>query len=110
MDCAERKRGESVMEALRRFFSSTGGKLTAVGLILIGVFFTYLSIRSNLGPNEGALIARQRMFVCSQTGKAFEHDISDGEVFPVKSPFSGTDTGYPGEACYWTKDGQAKTD
>jgi hypothetical protein len=96
------------MESLRRLFSSTGGKIASLILILIGVVCVYLSIKSNLGPNDGALLARSRMFVCSQTGKSFQHDLSDGEVFPVKSPFSGTNTGYPGEACYWTKEGTPK--
>ena len=31
-------------------------------------------------------------------------------TMPVLSPFSGKNTGYPAELCYWTKDGSIKTD
>jgi len=49
-------------------------------------------------------------FVCSETGKAFTHTIQVGETLPVHSPFSGKDTGYPATACWWTADGQIKTE
>ncbi len=29
---------------------------------------------------------------------------------PVKSPFTGKETGYKAELCFWTKDGSTKTD
>jgi hypothetical protein len=32
-----------------------------------------------------------------------------GQSIPIKAP-SGNNSGYPAELCYWTKDGQAKTD
>jgi hypothetical protein len=53
-------------------------------------------------------MARERTFICAQTGKSFEHTLKLGEAIPVKSPYSGQNTGYPAELCYWTKDGRIK--
>jgi hypothetical protein len=46
--------------------------------------------------------------VCAQTGKAFTVELKDGLSIPVRSPYSGQQTGYPAELCYWTKDGKPK--
>ena len=54
--------------------------------------------------------ANDHMFICSETGKAFEHTIQVGESLPIHSPYSGKDTGYPATACYWTADGQIKSE
>jgi len=48
------------------------------------------------------------MYVCSQTGKAFPHKNVLGESAPIFSPYSGTNTGYPGVPCYWTASGEVK--
>jgi len=55
-------------------------------------------------------MSRQRMFMCSETNKPFAHEISEGESYPVISPFTGKATGYPAEECWWTKDGQVKNE
>jgi hypothetical protein len=96
------------VKGLREFFNSTAGKAVAILLILVALGAAYYSIRSNLGRSEAADLSRDRMFICSETLKPFQHDIVEGEPYPVVSPFSGKNTGYPAEACYWTKDGQTK--
>jgi hypothetical protein len=50
-----------------------------------------------------------RPFVDSSNGQAFNHELVKGETIPVNAP-SGQKTGYPGELCYWTKDGTIKKD
>lgn len=49
-----------------------------------------------------------RIYICSATLKTFEHQIQPGEVEPILSPFSGKNTGYLAETCYWTKSGKRK--
>jgi len=41
--------------------------------------------------------------------KPFKHTLAPGEGIPVMAP-SGNRTGYPAEACYWTKDGKPKSE
>jgi len=55
-------------------------------------------------------IAAVRIYMCSETGKIFEHRIREGEEEPIESPHSGKKSGYLPEACYWTKgpDGKYK--
>jgi hypothetical protein len=96
------------MDRLREFLRSTGGKIAAVALVLIGIVLAYVSFRANWG-NGIAAINVDRMFIDAKTGKPFEHTIAMGEKFPVKAP-SGGNTGYPAEKCYWTKDGKVKKD
>ena len=52
---------------------------------------------------------RSRTYIDSETMKPFQHELQKGESIPVDAP-SGGKTGYPGEFCYWTKDGQIKSD
>jgi hypothetical protein len=49
------------------------------------------------------------MFICTETGKPFEHENQIGETLPILSPHSGKKTGVPAEACYWTAEGGTKT-
>lgn len=64
---------------------------------------------------KGSLISstvtdeRTRIFVDATTGLGFRHELELGETIPVEAP-SGGKTGYPAELCYWTKDGQPKSD
>jgi hypothetical protein len=75
-------------------------------LAIVCVVGAYYSVRGAFS-SEGAAISADRMFIDASTGKAFEHEIKSGEYIPVKAP-SGGNTGYPAEACYWTKDGKVK--
>src|ERR1043165_3428249 len=55
---------------------------------------------AKLFPHTVADDANARMFICSETGKTFTHALIPGETQPIKSPFSGKNTGYRAEACY----------
>jgi hypothetical protein len=61
-----------------------------------------------LGGTSPAEQASVRVFVCSETGKSFEHKIVEDEDEPVKSPHTGRNTGYSAEACFWTKGDDGK--
>ena len=93
------------MLKLREFFESPTGKKFTVGGVLIALLAIFLSFRSNLGLSSAASIANRRTFVCSKTGKSFELTLKPGMAVPVHSPYSGEDTGYPAELCYWTAGG-----
>lgn len=82
----------------------------AVGSVVALVLAGFLVVRATGGlvvdPGEAS---RLRTVVDSETGKVFrDFKIKDGQSWPWKNPSTGANTLYPGEACYWTKDGQAK--
>jgi hypothetical protein len=96
------------MAELREFFRTKAGRVVAIGLVLVGAAALVWSISSNFGPSDAVNISSERMFVCSETGKAFEYTLVAGDKVPIQSPHSGKRTGYPAELCYWTKDGKIK--
>jgi hypothetical protein len=93
----------------QRWMQSNGGRITTLLFSLAAIGLCVWAVMSSLGgdmpgdPNDAT-------YVCSQTGKAFKHRNVLGESVPVMSPYSGTNTGYPAEACYWTADGGTKTE
>ena len=91
----------------REFFRTPAGKGVAVGLVCIGLAACVWSIISNLHDDASAL-SRDRVFICSETGKPFNIELTPGTKIPAPSPYSGKNTGYPAEPCYWTKDGKPK--
>jgi len=99
-----------MIEKLRNFLNTIAGKVCSTGMIVIGLALAAWSVYANLGPSEIAQLASKRVYICSETGKTFSHAIADGENIPTDSPYSGNKTGYPAEACYWTKDGKIKSD
>lgn len=84
-----------------------------IGMLVFILFFTaagyltYHTLTTAPIPDPEPL---SKTFVCSETGKPFEYSISVGEKWPVPSPYTGRKTGYPAEACYWTKDGKRKSE
>ncbi|MDB5323672.1 MAG: hypothetical protein JWN40_5303 [Phycisphaerales bacterium] len=96
-----------MLEQLRRLLESSTGKLiaviAAVLLLAISGFVGYANLKSDT-PSS----AFQTMFICTETGKPFEHTNKIGETQPILSPHSGKKTGVPAEACYWTADGGTK--
>jgi hypothetical protein len=57
-----------------------------------------------------AAASRERLYICSETGKAFAGELQPGGSNVLRSPFSGRNTGYLAELCFWTKDGSAKAE
>ena len=100
------KQPEKMIRA--KFLETTAGKAVAAIVVIGGLVAAYYAVRGSLGPSDAVRSSRQRMFVCSETMKSFAYEVSAGETYPVPSPFTGRNTGYPAEACYWTKDGKIR--
>src|SRR5687768_1290059 len=95
--------------AMREWLDSTGGKIVAVALVAVAAVAVFLAVRGFFGDAPEVAAANERVFIDQSTGKSFSHTLRPGETFPVRAP-SGKDAGYPAELCYWTKDGQPKTE
>jgi hypothetical protein len=97
------------MDLIRRHLAGRGGKVVAiVGCAVAICVAVYVCIGFMKGGTPDA--ANYTTYVCSETGKSFRHRNELGETIPIYSPHSGKNTGYPGEACYWTADGQTKSE
>jgi hypothetical protein len=94
------------------FFRTGPGKVTAYILIAtsisVATYFVFQAIRGGQVVAQG----NDRIFLDTATNKAFHVRLDDlvGQSIPIKSPYSGTNTGYPAELCYWTADGSVKSD
>lgn len=93
------------MQRAREFLESPSGKIFAAGGAVIALLAIFLSFRSLLGPGSAASLANRQTFICAKTGKSFELTLKPGMRIPVHSSYSGEDTGYPAELCYWTASG-----
>ena len=93
-------------QGIRELFSTKPGRVLAVTIGVVGVIVVLYSLKRQFGQSEASTSSSQRVFICSETGKSFNHELAEGEAVPVKSPYSGKATGYPAELCYWTKDGK----
>jgi hypothetical protein len=93
----------------QRWLDSTSGRVTTLFFSLAAIGLCIWAVVSAIGgdmpgdPNDAT-------YVDSTNNKAFKHRNAIGESIPIVSPYSGLNTGYPGEPCYWTADGQAKAD
>jgi hypothetical protein len=97
-------------ERFREYLDSAAGKVT-VGLIIVAMAgLMYWSVRSNFGPTSAARMASERVFICAKTGKSFSHVVEKGEKIPVRSKFSGENTGFPAETCNWNADGSVRAE
>lgn len=97
------------MEFLKRFFDTGAGKIVAGLILVFACAAIYWEIRNTINPPAMAAL-QERIFICSETGKSFTHVLQVGDRIPLLSPFSGKNTGYPAELCYWNKDGTYRTD
>jgi hypothetical protein len=97
-----------MIERIREFLRSSGGRIAGIAFVVVALLVTVYMVRSNLGESEVAALSRQRVYVCAETGKSFDVEITPGLTNPVMSPFSGKKTGYPAEPCFWTKSGEVR--
>mgnify|MGYP006263672591 CR=1 FL=1 len=97
-----------MFEQAREFFRSKGGTGVAVGLALIGLVIVFFAMRGAM-TDEGAEMSANRVFIDATNNQPFKIHIDLDTPIPAKAP-SGGMTGYPSEACYWTKDGKPKTE
>ena len=98
------------MVSLRELLDSKSGKVAASVIALAGVVACLAAARSFFGSNSAEAASRDRLFICSETGKTFHYTLQKGDPIPVPSPASKKNTGYPAELCFWTKEGTVKED
>ncbi|MDB5299692.1 MAG: hypothetical protein JWO87_1355 [Phycisphaerales bacterium] len=98
------------MQSVREFLDTRTGKYSAMGFLAVVGIVAVFAMKSFFGMSPAEAATRDRMFICSETEKAFRFTVDKGVTIPVHSPYSGKDTGYPAELCYWTRDGKPKTD
>jgi hypothetical protein len=96
-----------MMDGLREFLEKPAGKALSVLFIIAALAAIFFSIR-NATSNELAAFTQDQVYICSETLKEFKYTPKAGDSYPAKSPYTGKATGYPAEACFWTKDGQRK--
>jgi hypothetical protein len=94
------------MESLRRFLKSPAGMGVAAVLVVVALVMAVQSLRGFV-TSEAAAISKERVFIDAKTGKPYDIELKPGIPMPAPAP-SGGNTGYPAEACYWTKDGKGK--
>ena len=95
-------------DKLQQFLRSRAGAISALVLLAAVATFAAIRLAGALGTSQAGALSRDRLFVCSETGKSFRHQIEAGDTIPVRSPYSGENTGFEAEKCYWTVDGQIK--
>jgi hypothetical protein len=78
----------------------------AIACIAVGLW----AIRGFIHGDDAIASANMRVFIDSESGQSFNYSMTPTTSLPVVSPFSGKETGYPAELCYWTRDGQIKDD
>jgi hypothetical protein len=96
------------IEGAREFLNTSGGKIVGICFILLCIGAVLYAIKNTFGASETEKFTNTRTFVCSETLKPYQYELKPGTRFPAPSPFSGKNTGYPAELCYWTKDGKIK--
>jgi len=94
------------MKSFRETLQGPAGKVIAGVVVVVGLASAYASYRAG-GPSLADQSLR-RTFVDAETGQPFPVTLTPDMVVPVKSPFTGRDTGVEPELCYWTADGQPK--
>lgn len=79
----------------------------AVASVGLMVFFVIrATVFAPASPNEAS---RRILLIDSQSGEIFSDvRLEAGMSFPMRNPKTGTDTLFPPEACYWTREGKAK--
>src|SRR5260221_4541450 len=88
---------------LQAFLETRAGKVAIAVAGALLLYVVYLLARPHDVAGD---LARGRVFICTETNKSFKVTLEEGMMIPVKSPYSGKNTGYPAELCYWTADGQ----
>jgi hypothetical protein len=96
------------MAGVRGLLDKPWGKWLGISFAIIAIVVAGYFIKNSL-YSATVRDERTRPFIDSVTMQPFTHVLEKGESIPVDAP-SGGKTGYPGELCYWSKDGGTKTD
>ena len=81
----------------------TSGRIKITAAVVVLLSSGYYAWR-NLAASSVTDDANRRMYLCTETGKAFPHEMVLGETQPIMSPYSKKNTAYEAERCYWKKD------
>jgi hypothetical protein len=98
------------VEAVREFLNSDKGRWVTYAAVGVAVVALLLVVRGSVGDSEAVAASKDRPYICAKTGKTFTYSMKAGDRVPVASPYSGERTGYRAEPCFWTRDGQIKTE
>ncbi len=93
------------MKKKNSLLSGPLGIVLVVVLLSTAGFLTYKTLRTAPRPEPGE---NEVTLMCSESGKLFQHNLKEGETWPIVSPYSKKATGFPVERCYWTKEGKRK--
>jgi hypothetical protein len=96
------------MTWLTNVLEKPAGKTLAILLVVAAIGAAGYVIKTSWMP-AAVSAERDRVFIDSTDNQPFNHELEKDESIPVDAP-SGGKTGYPAELCYWTKDGQPKSD
>jgi len=90
------------------FFQTAPGKIVAATAFILCFTSAGYVIYGAWRGNPVVAQANDRIYIDSETGQSFHVNLESlvGQSIPIKSPYSGKNTGYPAELCYWTADGQ----
>lgn len=95
-------------QGVREFLNTPAGKAVSIVFILLMLGLVVYEVHGAFGASETESFANTRTFICSETLKPYQYELTTTSKIPAPSPFSGKNTGYPAELCYWTKDGKIK--
>jgi len=85
----------------------SGGLGIFVVVLLLGTA-AYLTVKTLTTAETPTPEPVEAVFMCVEANKTFKYAMKEGEHWPVLSPYSKKQTGYPTEPCYWTRDGKRK--
>ncbi|HUO07943.1 MAG TPA: hypothetical protein VM008_06565 [Phycisphaerae bacterium] len=91
-----------------QFFHTRSGKALLFALAIAALGLVGYQLYAMIRPNDGTSELNRRWFVCTETRKAYQLDLTSVREIPAPSPFSGKNTGEPAELCYWTAEGKTK--
>lgn len=98
------------MAAIRELLGRPRFKPILAAVAVVLTVETAIYAWRTLGPSVAASQSTHGSFICAETGRPFNLTLQSGMKVPVLSPYSGRNTGYPAEFCYWTKEGTVKVE
>ncbi len=98
----QHQKGAAAPRGIRSLATGKTGIIVTVLLLAVAGVYAWSHLAVSV-PD-----ARERNYICAETGRTFDYTLKPGEAYPVRSPYTNRLTGYPAEKCFWTRDGRAK--
>lgn len=98
------------MADFREMLTKPWAKGVVIAFLAAAILIVIWQVYGAVGTNAVVRSSQDRLLICSETGKSYHYNISVGDRTPFPSPYSGKNTGYLAELCYWTADGKEKSD